>query len=80
MSRFVNVLLLSCAMLIPQAIRADGQSYYDADHKDYHVWNAQEEQAYRRFLEEKKIAYHDWSKASQRERQEYWDWRHRHPN
>jgi hypothetical protein len=49
-------------------------------HKDYHVWDAKEDQAYRRFLEEKHMAYHEWSKASRREQREYWAWRHQHPD
>ncbi len=80
MSRFLAILALSAAVLVPSAMRAEDQRYYDAGHKDYHVWNAQEDRAWTRFLEEKKIAYHDWSKASRRERQEYWDWRHQHPD
>jgi hypothetical protein len=44
------------------------------------VWDAKEDAAYRHYLEEKKIAYHEWSKASRREQRDYWAWRHQHPD
>lgn len=78
MSRFLSGLLLSAVVLVPPSVRADDQRYYDAQHKDYHVWDAKEDAAYRRYLEEKHIAYHEWSKASRREQREYWAWRHQH--
>lgn len=80
MSRFLSILLLSSIVLVTPALRADDQRYYDKDHKDYHTWNQQEDRAYRKFLEEKHRAYHEWSKATRREQQEYWNWRHSHPD
>jgi len=67
-------------VLVPPSVRPDDKRYYDASHKDYHVWNAKEDAAYRHYLQEKKIAYHDWSKASRREQRDYWAWRHQHPD
>jgi hypothetical protein len=79
MSRFLSILILSGVVLAPISPRADAQSSYAAD-SEKHVWNQQEQRAWERFLEEKKIAYHDWSKASSREQKEYWAWRHQHPD
>jgi hypothetical protein len=79
MSRFLSVLILSAVVMAPISVRAHEQSYFAAE-SDKHVWNQQEQRAWERFLEEKKIAYHDWSKASSREQKEYWAWRHDHPD
>jgi len=69
MSRFSIVLLLSAVVLAPISGRGDEQGYHAAGN-DQRVWNQQEQRAWERFLEEKKIAYHDWSKASRREQEE----------
>ena len=80
MSRFLTILALSAVVLVPPSMRADDKRYYDSEHKDYHVWDAKEDAAYRHYLEEKKIAYHEWSKAPRREQRDYWAWRHQHPD
>ena len=54
------------------------RNYYDRSHKDYHVWNDDEDRAYRRFLEEHHREYHDWGKTRRTEQHEYWKWRHEH--
>ena len=50
--------------------------YYDSGHKDYHQWNAGEDQHYHEYLKEKHKKDHDWQHASKREQQDYWAWRH----
>jgi hypothetical protein len=54
------------------------QRYYDADRKDYHEWNDNENRAYRHWLEESHKPYHEWTKASKAEQRAYWQWRHDH--
>jgi hypothetical protein len=67
------------------AMRADDDHdkdhrYYDRDAKDYHAWNAQEERAYRHYLEERREQYRAWNKLKREEQREYWKWRHSHPD
>jgi len=89
MSRFFGVILLSAALFVPVASQAqdrhdaqdhNGKRYYDSAHKDYHEWNANEDQAYHRYVKENHKKDHDWSKASKREQNDYWKWRHEHPD
>ncbi len=53
---------------------------YDSTHKDYHNWDANENQAWNRYLSENHRKPHDFSKASKKEQTEYWNWRHTHPD
>lgn len=86
MSRFLGALLLSAALFVPAALQAQehndtqAKRYYDAKHKDYHEWNANEDQAYHRYLQENHRKDHDWAKASKKEQANYWNWRHEHPD
>ena len=55
--------------------------YYDRSHRDYHVWNDREDRAYRRWLAEKHYeARLRYDRMRRRQRAEYWEWRHRHPD
>jgi hypothetical protein len=83
MHRFLTAALLSAALAVPVAIRAEehhSKRYYDQDGRDWHEWNEQEERAYRRHLEERRREYRNWEKANPKEQKEYWKWRHRHPD
>jgi hypothetical protein len=86
MRSYLGIFALAAALAAPLAIRADehdrdhDKRYYDARRHDYHEWNEQEGRAYHRFLEERHLRDHDWEKASRKERQEYWNWRHEHPD
>ena len=53
---------------------------YDEHHKDYHNWDEREDRAWHRYLKEKHRKYHEFNKAEKREQEEYWDWRHDHPD
>lgn len=53
---------------------------YDRTHKDYHNWDDNEDRAYRQFLSEKHMAYRDISKLKRNLQDEYWNWRHDHPD
>src|SRR5436309_9373465 len=50
--------------------------YEDRAHKDFHEWNPDEDQAYRRYLQEHHRKYHEFSKAKKSEQSDYWKWRH----
>lgn len=86
MSRNFGVVLLGVALSMPIAVQAqdhqDSQTkrYYDSKHKDYHEWNANEDQMYHQWLKDNHKKDHDWSKASKREQNDYWNWRHEHPD
>ncbi|MDQ2840321.1 MAG: hypothetical protein M3Y72_04630 [Acidobacteriota bacterium] len=88
MSKFLGSFLLSLALVTPVALHAQdhqdqdhqNKRYYDSTHKDYHEWNANEDQAYHTYLKENHKKDHDWSKASKKEQNNYWNWRHGHPD
>ena len=84
MRRYLGAILLSGFLLSPAIAMADDHHdsrYYDRDRRDYHEWNEREQRAYRHWLEqERHRTYHDWERASARERREYWRWRHAHPD
>jgi hypothetical protein len=80
MRRLLSGLLFSVFLMTPVALQAE-QRYYDRDYKDRHEWNEAERRAYRHWLEEERhMKYHNWNKARERERREYWRWRHQNPN
>jgi hypothetical protein len=72
-------------LLIPvAAVKADDDDhkgerrYYDPAHRDYHVWNSREDQAYRRYLRERNREYREYNAMKKREQRQYWNWRHEH--
>jgi hypothetical protein len=92
--RYFKVIVLSAALVIPVLVSAQdrdhpdnkGQNnqqsrrYEDKTHKDSHEWNANEDQSYRRYLQEHHKKYHDFAKAKRSEQNDYWNWRHTHPD
>jgi len=58
----------------------DDRGFYDRDHKDYHKWDDHEQSAWSRYLAEKHRKEHEFAKASHKEQQQYWNWRHDHPD
>ena len=78
-------LLLGTALLAPTMLSADDKEhkterYYDREHKQWHEWNEQEERVYHQYLKENHREDHDWKKANRKEQEEYWHWRHEHPD
>src|ERR1017187_4724509 len=65
-------LLLGTALIAPIMARPDGDDhpynkqyyehkrYYDRDGRDYHVWNAQEHNAYRFYMNDQHKEYREW--------------------
>lgn len=82
MRRYLSTFLLGVAMCAPVVLHAEDahtKRYYDKDKRDYHVWNENEDRAYRHWLqEERRQAYHPWQKSRAAEQREYWRWRHEH--
>jgi hypothetical protein len=55
----------------PVAVRV-----YDRSHKDYHVWDDQEDQTYRQYLSDNHRTYRPIAKLSNRDQTRYWNSRH----
>jgi hypothetical protein len=54
-----------------------GHRYYDADHNDYHRWNANETVYYNQWTTENHMDPHrDYRHLSKEDQKRYWDWRH----
>jgi hypothetical protein len=83
-NKFVASLFLTTALAAPAVILASPAAQedrvYDRDHKDYHQWDDRERGAWGRFLTEKHRKEHEFQKASRKEQNEYWSWRHSHPD
>ncbi len=58
----------------------ENKTYYDSAHKDHHEWNDNENTAWGRYRDEHHIKQSDFAKASKRDQQNYWNWRHEHPD
>jgi hypothetical protein len=85
MNRFLilSALVLSTTMIGPIAARAGSPAekrYYDKSGKDYHTWNSNEDHAYRTYLQEQHRDYKDFNKGNKGQQQEYFKWRHQHPD
>jgi hypothetical protein len=57
-----------------------GVRVYDEPHRDYHRWDDREERAYRAYLTERRREYREFRGLDRREQEEYWSWRHDHPD
>ena len=91
--KYVALLFLSAALMAPVGALAlpvpqdDHEKHeqegrerkvYDSVHKDYHNWDAREDQAYHRWLETKHESYVDYDRLDHKRQDEYWKWRHKH--
>jgi hypothetical protein len=56
--------------------------YYDADHRDYHRWDGDEDRAYHAYWGEShpRDPYRDYGRLNAGEQGDYWNWRHGHPD
>lgn len=93
MFKTLRIFLLSGALITPAALMAfqesrstttttttETQRYYDPTYKEYHNWNANEDRAYRMYLQENHRTYEEFPKTKTTEQTEYWKWRHDHPD
>jgi hypothetical protein len=54
--------------------------YFDQGHNDWHVWDENEDRAYRTFMNGRHWPYREITELLPRDQQRYWDWRHQHPD
>jgi len=91
LTRLLGIGLLSAMVIAPVAVLAqdehrneqrreaeNNRKYQDAKHHDEHAWNSHEDQAYRMWFQERHRKYNDFDRLSERDRQNYWNWRHNH--
>jgi len=85
MHRFLilSALVLSTTLIGPGVAQAAGgndKRYYDQGGKDYHVWNDNEDKAYRTYLTEQHREYRKFNTVKRPEQEQYFKWRHEHPD
>jgi hypothetical protein len=56
------------------------KTYYDSSHKDRHEWNDNENSAWTRYRGEHHVKQSDFANTNKRQQQNYWNWRHQHPD
>lgn len=88
MRRYLGTFLLGAFLATPVLMLADDhdqktnrvERYYDPDTKQYHEWNESEEHAYHSWWDEnhKGQQYREFKKLKNKDRAEYWRWRHEH--
>jgi hypothetical protein len=76
MSRFVSSLVLTVALAGSVACAA---RVYDPGYHDYHRWDSHEEASFRVYLGERHMEYRSFDRLNDKERGDYWAWRHDHP-
>ena len=79
--RILGSFIVAATLLAPglsQAAAAPQISVrvYARTHKDYHVWDGQEDQAYRLYLGDQHIKYRGYAKLSRKQQTGYWNYRH----
>jgi hypothetical protein len=86
-NRLIASAVLAAASLAPVAMTvAAGPQVgvsirvYDRKHKDYHNWDDRENRSWGIFLTTNHRREHEFRRASRREQEEYWEWRHHHPD
>jgi uncharacterized protein YecT (DUF1311 family) len=85
--RFLGSLIVAAALLAPVAASAAAtqsrtretttqKRVYDRTHKDYHVWDSNEDQTYRQYLGDQHIKYRNYSALGRKKQTTYWNFRH----
>jgi hypothetical protein len=85
--RILSSLVLTAALLVPvashAAVKEDARRdqrvqvrVYDRTHRDYHVWNGDEDRVYRQYLGDRHRSYRGYSRLSRTQQRGYWNWRH----
>jgi tRNA(Phe) wybutosine-synthesizing methylase Tyw3 len=80
MRRYFAAVVLALALATPVMISGcEGRvRVYDAEYRDYHVWNGHERVYYQRWEVENHRNHMDFDRRSEEEKREYWKWRHSH--
>jgi hypothetical protein len=92
MHHYLAALAVSAALIAPVAVSAQDRDspsqadhskdkrYYDKSGKDWHTWNPNENHVYHQYLQDNHLRDRDFGKANPRERDDYFKWRHAHPD
>jgi hypothetical protein len=92
MHRYLSALALGAALFVPAALIAQDREtppqvdhsrdkrYYDRTGKDWHEWNPNEDHVYRQYLQDNHQQDRDFAKLNSRQRDDYFKWRHAHPD
>jgi hypothetical protein len=87
MTRFLNTLLLSTALVIPVTVtptllraqeHKDERVYHDKQRNEDHHWDDHEDKAYHMWLKETHHKEGEFAKLKEKDQQAYWNWRHDH--
>jgi hypothetical protein len=81
--KHIASLLLTAALTAPLGaalFMAPSATAAAQDHHDERKWDDHEQAAWGRFLAEKHRKDHDYTKSKKKEQEEYWNWRHDHPD
>lgn len=88
MRRMVSALLMTATLATPMVVSTNAFAgtppasvnvtvrVYDPYRRDYHVWDRQEDRAYREYLATRHRAYISYERQRVEERRAYWRWRH----
>jgi len=79
-NRYKASLFLTAALTISAAIVACSAPPQTVTVNDTRHWDDHENQAWHRFLAEKQRQDHEYAKSDKNEQDEYWSWRHSHPD
>ena len=85
--RYIALLFLAAALAAPVAIMAAPVpqvgvqvKVYDKSHKDYHVWDDNEDRAYTQFRGSHQTYNVTFAKTTPKQQTTYWNWRHTNPD
>jgi hypothetical protein len=80
MRPYIGTLLITAALAGSSAACVGRVRIYDSPRQDYHRWNRGEERFYHAYLAERRRPYVEFGRLNQHEQEEYWEWRHAHPD
>lgn len=85
LSAFALVAAIGATTLLPASASAQSPArarqerrVFDRSHRDYHVWNNDEDRVYREFLTQRHRKYRAFARLTRKQQEEYWRWRHDH--
>jgi hypothetical protein len=86
LSAFALVAAFGATALVPVCASAQDshdrttheRRVFDRNHRDYHVWNNDEDRVYREYLTQQHRKYRVFTRLNRKQQQEYWNWRHDH--
>jgi hypothetical protein len=81
-NRYFASMLLAAALVVGTAGAgcAGRVRIYDTERRDYHPWDRREDRAYHRYWNERHEPYRDYGKLDRDRQNDYWKWRHDHPD